>query len=39
MKTEKEKINVMCTDCKCYKKDCQGTTCQVWTGCIYKIKK
>lgn len=30
----KEKLNPICTDCKKLGKDCNGTTCQTWTGCV-----
>ena len=36
MKIENTTINPMCADCTLYGKDCQGTSCQTWTGCIYK---
>lgn len=45
VKTEREKLfefldkytlNSMCERCKCLGKSCNGTTCKVWTGCIYK---
>lgn len=32
-------INEMCTDCAKLGSGCAGSTCQVWTGCIFKIKK
>lgn len=32
----KNTINAMCPDCARFGKDCQGTSCQTWTGCIYK---
>lgn len=31
-------LNPMCYDCLKLNKDCKGTTCQAWTGCIYKEK-
>lgn len=32
-------LNIMCVDCIERGKSCEGTTCQTWTGCIYrKIK-
>lgn len=34
-----ENINRMCTDCACYGFDCDGTTNQVWTGCIYRRER
>ena len=29
-------INPMCTDCIRRGSDCVGTTCETWTGCIYR---
>lgn len=29
-------INPMCTDCIRCGSDCDGTTCETWTGCIYR---
>lgn len=29
-------VNYMCFDCKNYKNNCDGTTCQAWTGCLFK---
>lgn len=29
-------INSMCTDCIRCGSDCDGTTCETWTGCIYR---
>lgn len=29
-------INPMCTDCTRRGTDCNGTTCETWTGCIYR---
>lgn len=29
-------INPMCTDCVRRGSDCDGTTCETWTGCIYR---
>lgn len=29
-------INSMCDNCSRIGNDCNGTTCQTWTGCIYK---
>ena len=32
-------LNSMCENCICLGDSCDGTTCQTWTGCIYrKIK-
>lgn len=33
-----DKLNPMCYDCKLLNDSCSGTTCQAWTGCIYKEK-
>lgn len=32
-------LNTMCFDCIERGKSCEGTTCQVWTGCIYRKTK
>lgn len=32
-------LNTMCFDCLERGKNCNGTTCQTWTGCIYKKVK
>lgn len=29
-------LNPMCYDCLCLNNNCKGTTCQAWTGCLYK---
>lgn len=29
-------LNSMCLDCICRGTDCDGTTEQVWTGCVYR---
>ena len=29
-------LNTMCYDCKKCGKDCKGTTCKTWTGCVMK---
>lgn len=29
-------LNSMCFNCTRCGNDCNGTTCQTWTGCIYK---
>lgn len=29
-------INPMCTDCIRRGSDCDGTTCETWTGCVYR---
>ena len=39
MDTNQNNYNAMCKNCERFKKCCNGTTCQVWTGCIWKIKK
>lgn len=31
--------NPMCLTCAKFGKDCDGSTNQVWTGCIYKVSK
>lgn len=30
------KLNTMCFDCLERGKTCGGTTCQTWTGCVYR---
>ena len=30
------KLNSICETCAKLSKDCKGTTCQAWTGCIYR---
>lgn len=30
------KLNMMCTTCAKLGRDCSGTTCQTWTGCVYR---
>lgn len=32
-------LNTMCFDCVECGKTCDGTTCQVWTGCVYRKTK
>lgn len=32
-------LNVMCWNCLERGKSCNGTTCQVWTGCVYRKVK
>ena len=32
-----ENINRMCADCLKLGNDCKGTTCQTWTGCVYRV--
>ena len=32
-------LNVICFDCLERGKSCNGTTCQTWTGCIYRKTK
>lgn len=29
-------LNPICTACKARGVTCDGTTCQTWTGCIYR---
>ena len=31
-----EKLNRMCSNCLKLGNDCKGTTCQTWTGCVFK---
>lgn len=31
-----EKLNRMCADCLKLGNGCKGTTCQTWTGCVFK---
>ena len=31
-----KKLNSMCETCARLNKDCEGTTCQAWTGCVYR---
>ena len=31
-----KKLNNMCETCARLGKDCEGTTCQTWTGCVYR---
>lgn len=42
IRKHKEKIgalNSMCAGCLEHGKSCNGTTCQTWTGCIYRRTK
>ena len=32
-----EKLNRMCADCLELGNGCKGTTCQTWTGCVFKV--
>lgn len=32
-----EKMNRMCADCLKVGNGCDGTTCQAWTGCVFKV--
>lgn len=32
-------LNTMCFDCLEHGKSCNGTTCQTWTGCVYRKVK
>ena len=32
-------LNTMCFDCLERGKSCNGTTCQTWTGCVYRKVK
>lgn len=36
MKIENTHVNAMCASCARFGKDCEGTTCQTWTGCAMK---
>lgn len=29
-------INSICIDCVKFRRSCEGTTCQVWTGCVHR---
>lgn len=31
-------LNPMCMDCQKLQNGCEGTSCQSWTGCIFKDK-
>lgn len=31
-----DRINTMCIECIERGKSCGGTTCQTWTGCVYR---
>lgn len=31
-----EKLNRMCANCLNLGNGCKGTTCQTWTGCVFK---
>lgn len=31
-----EQLNSMCSNCNCLGKTCDGTTEQVWTGCVFR---
>ena len=35
---ESLKFNPICYNCKKFCSECEGTTCKVWSGCIYKKK-
>nr|DAE13629.1 MAG TPA: hypothetical protein [Siphoviridae sp. ctVif31] len=35
---ESLKFNPICYNCKKFCGECEGTTCKVWDGCIYKEK-
>lgn len=34
-----EKLNPICTDCTKCGNGCNGTTCQTWTGCIFRTTR
>lgn len=38
LEKDAEKLNPICVDCKRRGATCDGTTCQTWTGCIYREK-
>ena len=35
----KPMFNSMCVNCLEHGKSCDGTTCQTWTGCVYRKVK
>ena len=35
----KPELNSMCENCACLGESCKGTTCQTWTGCVYRRLK
>ncbi len=35
---ESLKFNPICYNCKKFCGECEGTTCKVWDGCVYKEK-
>lgn len=39
MNASQNNYNAMCKNCERFRKCCAGTTCQTWTGCVWKIKK
>lgn len=32
-----DNLNRMCSNCLKLGKGCNGTTCQTWTGCVYRV--
>lgn len=36
LEKDAEKLNPICVDCKRRGATCDGTTCQAWTGCVYR---
>lgn len=36
LEKDAEKLNPICVDCKRRGETCDGTTCQAWTGCVYR---
>ena len=36
---EQKSLNRMCINCKHLNKDCKGTTCQTYTGCVKKWQR
>lgn len=36
LEKDAEKLNPICVDCKRHGATCDGTTCQAWTGCVYR---
>lgn len=36
LEKDAEKLNPICIGCKARGATCDGTTCQSWTGCVYR---
>lgn len=36
LEKDAEQLNPICVDCKRRGSTCSGTTCQAWTGCVYR---